>query len=237
MRPVPAVALLVRQFRKISNRSRMLTLELGGTPFRFEAGQAALLGRPDQPVRKPYSMASAPEDATLGGVLEFIVGTGADGRAGPHLDGIRRGRTVSVAGPIGSFRFPRRVTAPQILFVAGGTGIAPVRGMVRHLIASGYAGRLTVAYSARTDRDFAVLRELRRLPRAGQLELALTVTRDASPGWRGGRGRFTAARLRALVGGRDTLCVVCGPSSLVAVVPSQLREAGIPARRIRVEQW
>jgi len=237
MRPVPAVALVVRQFRRISLRARLLTLDLVGVPFRFEAGQSALVGREDRRLRKPYSMASAPEEATLGGVLEFIVGTSEDGSAGRHLDGVRSGSVVTVDGPIGSFRFPRRVTAPQLLFVAGGTGIAPVRSMIRHAIATGYGGRITLAYSARTDRDFAALAELKRLVSDGQLELALTVTRQASSRWRGGRGRFTAERLRPLVDGPRTLCFVCGPASLVADLPPGLVEVGLPANRIRVERW
>ena len=148
MRPVPAVALVARQFRRISLRARLLTLDLGGVPFCFEAGQSALVGREDGRLRKPYSMASAPEEATLGGVLEFIVGTDAHGRAGRHLDGIRCGSVLAVDGPIGSFHFPRRVSAPQLLFVAGGTGIAPVRSMIRHAIASGYGGRTLASCSS-----------------------------------------------------------------------------------------
>jgi len=237
MRAVPAVALTVRQYRQISLRARLLTLELGGTPFRFQAGQSAVVGRSDRKTGKPYSMASAPEEATLGGVLQFIVRSDAHGRVGRHLDGVRAGSVVAVDGPIGSFRFPRRVTAPQLLFVAGGTGIAPVRSMIRHAIASGFGGRMTLAYSARTDRDFAMLPELKRLSRDGRLGLSLTVTRGASARWRGGRGRFTADRLAPLIASLRTLCFVCGPASLVADLPRALVEAGADAARIRVERW
>ena len=237
MPPVPAVVLIVRQFRRISLRARLLTLDLGGVPFRFDAGQSALVGREDRKLRKPYSMASAPEEATLAGVLEFIVGTDANGRVGRHLEGIHSGSAVAVEGPIGSFRFPRRVTAPQLLFVAGGTGIAPIRSMIRHAVASGYSGRITLAYSARTGRDFAALAELKRLASGGQLELVLTVTRKASAAWRGGRGRFTVARLGPLVAGPRTLCFVCGPASMVAEVPPGLVEAGVATSRVRVERW
>jgi NAD(P)H-flavin reductase len=237
MRPVPVVALTVRQFRRVSARARLLTLDLRGAPFRFDAGQSALVGREHRKLRKPYSMASAPEEAALGGVLEFIVGTDADGLAGRHLDGIRGGSVVIVEGPIGSLRFPRRVTAPQLLFVAGGTGIAPVRSMIRHAIASGYGGQITLAYSVRTTRDFAALAEFKHLARSGHLELALTVTREAPARWRGGHGRFTAARLKRLVAGPGTLTFVCGPPSLVTGLPRVLVEAGVAASRIRVERW
>jgi NAD(P)H-flavin reductase len=234
---VPALVLTVRQFRRATPRTRVLTLDLGGTPFRFDAGQAVLLGRSGQPIRRAYSIASAPEDACLRGVLEFLVGTDRRGRIPLHLDGLRRGTAVEVEGPFGTFRFPPRVTVSQVLFVAGGTGIAPIRSMIRHAIASGYAGRLTLAYSARTARDFAGLPELRGLARDGHLDLALAATRDAPPSWRGWRGHFTKARLATLVEGSDALCFVCGPSALLARVPKQLLDLGVPARRIRVDRW
>jgi len=231
---VPVVALTVRRFHRVTPRSRILTLELAGVSFPFAAGQAALLGLNGR-LRKPYSMAGAPEDAALGGVLEFLIGTDPTGAGGDHLAGVRGGTVIDVEGPVGSFRFPRRVHEAQILFVAGGTGIAPVRSMIRHALAMGYGGRMTVAYSARSDREFAVLPELRRLARDGHLDLALTVTRDPSPRWRGERGRFTAARLGSLLDGPATMCFACGPRGLVDGVAAMLGSLGISRKRIRVE--
>lgn len=232
---MPVVPFTVRRFQKVTPRSRILTLELAGARFPFAAGQAALIGLNGER-RKPYSIACAPEDAALGGVLDFLIGLDPSGVAGDHLAGVRRGSVLLVEGPVGAFRFPRRVHEPQILFVAGGTGIAPVRSMIRHALAVGYGGRVTLAYSARSDRDFAVLPELRRLARDGHLDLALTVTRNPSPRWRGERGRFTAARLGSLLDSRATLCFVCGPRALVDGVSTMLRSLGVSQTRIRVDR-
>lgn len=224
---MPIVALRVGRARAASRRASLLMLDLGGHPFPFSPGQAVLVGRPDEAVRKPYAIASSPEDAAAG-ALELLVKRGAFG-------GARAGAVLDVEGPFGRFRFPRRVAERQVLFVAGGTGVAPIRSMVRHTLASGYDGQLALAYSARTDRDFAFLAEFRRLARAGRLRLHLTASRDAAPGWRGGRGRLDLERLRPLVASPRTLCFVCGPPGFVKGVAALLRRLGVASSRIRVE--
>jgi len=226
---VPIAALTIGRAIAATPRATLLTLDLGGRRFAFSPGQAVLVGRPGEALRKPYSIASSPEDAEAG-VLEILVKRGAFGRARP-------GAPLEVEGPLGRFHFPRRVTEPHVLFVAGGSGIAPIRAMLRHAVASGYRGRLTLAYSARTDRDFAFLPEFRRLARAGRLRLALTASRGASTAWRGGRGRLDLTRLGRLLPDSSVLCFVCGPSSFVRDEAALLRQLGVAARRIRTEKW
>jgi len=144
---------------------------------------------------------------------------------------------VSVEGPIGTFVFPAAPRERQFLFVAGGTGIAPLRSMIRHAFDVRQAGRLHLLYSARTPQDFAYLPELRRYARAGRLELAVTATRDTRRGWRGEQGRITSDRLARLIETPDTLCFVCGPASMVDDVPRMLVALGVARTRIRLEEW
>jgi len=211
-------------------------LSLAGRAFRFKAGQAALLGSNERADRLPYSIASTPGEAAAGGYLEFLVKLEPEGW-GPHLSGLRRGSRVTVEGPLGSFVFPSRPRERQFLFVAGGTGIAPLRSMIVHALESGPAGRLHLLYSARTAGDFAYLTELRRYARAGRLDLALNATREIGRGWRGERGRITREQLSGLVEDPASLCFVCGPAAMVDEVPRMLMELGIAPRRIRIEEW
>src|SRR5262249_21831332 len=145
---------------------------------------------------------------------------------------LARGRTIAVSPPGGTFVFPDRPSERQFLFIAGGTGIAPLRSMIRHVLASPKPGHVGVLYSARTPRDFAYLRELRTLARRGAIELALTATRETTPRWRGSRGRIAGADLERLVHSSATLCFVCGPAAMVDDVPPMLRALGIRSDRI-----
>ena len=214
----------------------MVRLDLSDRTFTHQAGQAALLGVVADGERFPYSISSSPEESAGGGYLEFLLKVEPDGWPA-HLADLRRGSEIAVEGPIGSFVFPRQPAEQQFLFVAGGTGIAPLRSMIQHALQIGQRGRLHLLYSARTPRDFAYLPELRRLVRRGQLELALNATREISAGWRGERGRITQPQLARLVEDPATLCFVCGPAAMVEEVPRMLTQIGVAPRRIRIEEW
>ena len=192
-----------------------------------------MAGRPEL---VPYSIASAPEESHRGGYLEFLLKVEQDGW-GAHLSGLRRGTRVAVRGPFGSFVFPSDPAERSFLFVAGGTGVAPLRSMVLHALLTGQPGRLNFLYSARTPLDFAYAPELRRYARDGRLQLVLTATREVPPRWRAERGRITAERLMPLLETPETLCFVCGPAPMVDDVPRMLLEGGVEPGRIRIEEW
>jgi ferredoxin-NADP reductase len=184
----------------------------------------------------PYSIASSPDETARYGYLEFLLKLEADAW-GAHLRGVRRGSRVAVEGPIGNFVFPPDPVERQFLFVAGGTGIAPLRSMICHALQADVSGRLHLLYSARTPADFAYLPEMRQYARDERLELALNATREVPDRWRGQRGRISRDQLAPLVEDPATLCFVCGPTAMVDEVPRMLVEIGIEPKRIRIEEW
>jgi ferredoxin-NADP reductase len=211
-------------------------LALGDVSFAYRAGQAAFLGIPSQAERLPYSIASAPEESEPGRYLEFLLKLESGGW-GTHLAGLRRGSKIEVDGPMGTFMFPRHPEEREFLFVAGGTGIAPLRSMIAHASITQQRGRLHLLYSARTPLDFAYLPELKRYAKEGKFDLLLTATREVPQKWRGDRGRITSAHLARLLRTPETLCFVCGPAAMVDDVPRMLVELGVDGERIRIEEW
>jgi ferredoxin-NADP reductase len=230
------MTLTIRDVQVATPRARVVHLDLDGQAFRYTAGQAVAVGIPGAERRRPYSIASAPEDARRDGCLELLVGIDADGRAGPHLP-LEPGTAVEVDGPLGTFTFPDDPEEQQFVFVAGGTGIAPLRAMLRHVLGTRQARRVGVLYSARTPEDFAYERELRALATAGAIELRQTVTRALETDWVGNRGRIDQAALATLVHDDRTLCFVCGPAAMVDDIPRLLAGMGVPRERIRIEEW
>jgi ferredoxin-NADP reductase len=216
---------------------RRVRLDLAGAAFPYQAGQAVTLGVAGAGVTVPYSLASSPEESTRGGWLELLIKVEPSGRWGDRFDRLGRGLTLAVRGPYGRFVLPEHTRDHRFLFIAGGSGIAPIRSMIHHLRARRQRRPTTLLYSARTPADFAYLRELRGLVREGFLDLTLTATREVGPRWRGLRGRIVAERLAPLVSRAETLCFVCGPAAMVHEVPMQLRAVGVPRGRIRVEEW
>jgi ferredoxin-NADP reductase len=217
-------------------RSVLVRLTLDGA-FNFLAGQAALVGAHAQPIRRPYSVAVGPAEAARDRSLEFLIGLGPDGTPGTHLPDLSPGTGVDIEGPLGSFVFPESPEEAHFLFVAGGTGVAPLRAMWHQALAGDPSWRIGVVYSARTPDEFAFDDELSALSAAGRLTYVRTVTRHAGGPWDGGSGRIDRTRLEAAIVSRQTLCFVCGPEALVHDVPGLLREIGISPERIRIEEW
>ena len=207
-----------------------------GAQFLYTAGQAAEIGPAASKTLVPYSIASAPEDTAHDGHIEFLVKLDADGGWGNGFEIPRRGQRLRIRGPFGRFTFPDAPSDRQFLFIAGGTGISPLRSMIRHARAA-VPGVFRLLYSARTPHDFAFRRELCGMARRGEIELTLTATRDVPASWRGEKGRISRAQLAALIDSPATLCFVCGPASMVDEVPRMLRELGIERGRIRLEEW
>lgn len=236
----------VDSVRRATPSARIVRVALE-VEFPFVAGQAVLLGPAESSERVPYSIASGPEESAADRHLEFLIKVDAHERWGSSVfPPLRRGARLSISGPAGTFTFPPDAPEHSYLFIAGGTGIAPVRSMLHHALAreqgelsraDGIRRQISVLYSARTPQDFAYGPELRRLARRGEISLVLAATRESTPRWRGKRGRIVPGELALLVDDAATLCFVCGPASMVADVPLMLQELGIDRTRIRVEEW
>jgi ferredoxin-NADP reductase len=230
------LTLTIREVAAATPRARIVRIDLQGQAFPFLAGQALRISNQGAEKKRTYSIASSPEDVERDGCLELLVGVDADGHAGPNLR-LEPGGVVDVEGPTGRFTFPEAPAETRFVFVAGGTGIAPLRAMMRHAL-NGRHREVGLLYSARTPHEFAYERELRAMQQAGHLELKLKVTRDVpAEHWSGHRGRIGREDLAPLIHNRETLCFVCGPLAMVDEIPRLLQELGVAKERIRIEEW
>jgi ferredoxin-NADP reductase len=204
----------------------------------FDAGQYVSLGDHGQSVRKPYSVASSPHEALKSGELEFLIQVVEGESPGPHLRALEPGRLVDIDGPAGTFVLPPGTRPAAVSFIGGGTGIAPLRAMMRQLLAEPATTRVSMLQSARTPDELSYTAELRGLAAEGRIALIETVTRDAPLSWPGRVGRVNADELRELIDrAGDTWCFVCGPDSLVEGVPLMLASLGVPPEHVMTEEW
>jgi ferredoxin-NADP reductase len=211
-------------------------LDLSGVPFKYQAGQAATLGLHGQRERRAYSIASAPSDSLASGDIEFLLRTNPGGGLGRHLDGVHAGSRVDFEGPFGSFLLPDSLPEGPLLFVAGGTGIAPLRSLAREALARGHAGPHHLIYSVRDVADIAYADDLAHWGERHRGEAIVTVTRQPPAEWTGRCGRVDLPLLRTMVAGQP-LCFLCGPASMVEDLTRHLSLLGVPADRVRTEQW
>jgi NAD(P)H-flavin reductase len=230
------LTLPIREAIAATPRAHIIRLDLQGQAFPYLAGQAAYLQPHGADKRRPYSIASAPEETAQHGAIEFLVQSGTDG-SGLAVDLLRPGARVAIDGPLGAFTFPNHPRERRFVFIAGGTGIAPLRSMLWHTLLAERDGKVALIYSVRSPEEFAYLDEFQRLEDEGRIEFRHTVTRAATEGWQGRQGRIDVRCLDGLIEPGETLCFVCGPPALVGDLRPQLTDLGVSEDQIRIEQW
>lgn len=139
---------------------------------------------------------------------------------------MRRGDAVGVRGPYGSTWPLAEARGRDVLVVAGGVGLAPLRPVVRELIRRRRDyGRVTLLYGARTPADLLFRAELQHWAR----RIGVLVTVDAAaPGWSGEVGVVTPLLRRAPFEPAGTLAMICGPEVMMRFTIAELRRLGLP---------
>jgi ferredoxin-NADP reductase len=225
----------VRQITRATPRIRILHLDLRAIEFPFTAGQAVMLGLSGSPLRKPYSIASAPWEVTKSGIMQVLVQVEDSGGLDPHLELASPGTPIDVEGPFGSFGLPPRADHP-LIFIAGGTGIAPLRSMLMEHLGKPTTQPAVLIYSARSVDEFAFRAELAALEAAGRLTTYFTVTREEGE-WPGRRGRISEALLREALPTPEATCLVCGPPQFNDDARALLMRLNVSETRILIEKY
>ena len=221
-------------------RVRTLRLEVpdwaGPGAGRHQAGQHVdirLTADDGYQAERAYSIASAP-----GEPLAITVERLDDGEVSPYLTGeAQPGDQIEVRGPIGGYFVWEPGFGGPLLLAAGGSGVVPLRAILRERARAGSSVPVKLLYSARSWEDVIYQAEL-DLPADG-VEVIYTLTRSQPPRWPG-YARRVDARMLAEVSWPAAdmpLAYVCGPTSFVESVASALVGLGYPAGRVRTERF
>ncbi len=139
---------------------------------------------------------------------------------------------VGVRGPFGN-EWPLAAAAGgDLLVIAGGIGLAPLRPAIRHALAHrGDYGAVSVLLGARTPADLLFVGDVEGW--RSRLDAEVDVTVDAAaPGWHGRVGLVTTLIPGALVDPASATAFVCGPEIMMVFVVRALLERGLPIERI-----
>jgi ferredoxin-NADP reductase len=134
------------------------------------------------------------------------------------------------------FRWEATDTAP-LLLVAGGSGVVPLRAIVRHRQRSGSDVPVRLLYSSRTLADVIYREELDSY--GDGISVSYTLTRARPPGWTGYAGRVNSTLLAevAWAADKDPLAFICGPTSFVETVAEGLVGLGYQPARVKTERF
>ena len=186
--------------------------------------------------QRSYSIASAPEDAHLVVTVERL----DDGEVSPYLvDELRTGDELELRGPIGGYFVWEQSLGGPLMLIAGGSGVVPLRSMLRHWAAGDRTVPVRLLYSARSLSDVIYRDELTRIGGEDGASVDLTLTREWPDDWQGNRGRIDRDLLGQVVWppSQQPLIYVCGPSAFVEAAAQALVDGGHEPSRVRTERF
>jgi NAD(P)H-flavin reductase len=181
----------------------------------FGAGEApiSVSGDPDQPQE----------------LLHTVRAVGAVTR---RLKELRRGDTIGIRGPFGKGWPVEEAKGRDVLIVAGGLGLAPLRPAIYQILNHrSEFKRVILLYGARTPDDLLFRKELARWRGRLDLEVGITVDR-AGPDWRGRIDVVPALLASHQLDPAQTVALVCGPEVMMRFTVRELELRGIPRESI-----
>lgn len=222
----PQITARVARVANLTHDVRQIDVDLIDPPtMHFTAGQFVSFSVHKEglpfPVTRPYSIASPPAQSAS---LELLLNLVPGGPGSTYLFSLRPGDEVRCSGPAGTFLL-RDYPDRRLLFVATGTGIAPMRSMIRARLPS--PTPVVLFWGLRSERDLYYQDEFADLA-ARFPEFTYTTTLSRPTGqWAGEVGRVQHLVERH-VGAVDDLAVyLCGNSGMIASVVALIKARGV----------
>ena len=224
---VPSIARVRRRRRELAD-TWTLELEADAPLLRFAPGQFNMLYLPGI-----GEVAISVSGDPAGG--RHLVHTIRDvGKVSGALTRLRPGDRLGVRGPFGSAWPVATAAGLDVVVVAGGLGLAPLRPAIYRLLAERERfARVAILYGTRSPADILYPSELERWRRRLDVQIEVTVD-HAGFDWRGHVGVVTQLIPRTAFDPARTVALVCGPEVMMRFAALALRGAGVPAGAIHL---
>ncbi|MBU8870202.1 MAG: FAD/NAD(P)-binding protein [Gemmatimonadales bacterium] len=175
----------------------------------------------------PFSISSSP---TMPGVFEL--GVRKVGMLTEVLSRMQPGQKVGIRGPFGNGIDLENFKGKDVLIVAGGIGLVPMRSMINYVIDNQQDfGKLHIVYGARTDSELLFEDELERWTADAGIDYRVTVDQGSSE-WTGPTGVITTLIPGLELDLANTVCCICGPPVMYRFALMALKSKGLPERNI-----
>lgn len=199
----------------------------GGKCFDFKPGQCAMLSVPGLG-EAIFSITSSPTNMEF---MEFSIKQ--CGQLTDYLHQAEVGQQLAIRGPYGNaFPVEGALQHKDLLFIAGGIGLAPLRSVIGYALAKrDDYGTIDIVYGARSKEDLVDFAELTEIwPQAAQTKVHLTIDRPQAD-WQGNVG-FVPSYLKELAFAKDKTVLVCGPPIMIKMVLAALLEMGFAKEQV-----
>ncbi len=223
--PVMARVLKVEPMTELET---LFTLQLpGGRSLGNEPGQfveISLMGIGEAPI----SITSSPSRSNS--TFELCIRRVGDLTNALHK--LQPGDTVGVRGPFGHGFPVSKMRGKDVLFAAGGLGLAPLRSLINQVLDErGAFGRVIILYGCKNPQELLFKEELDEWAQRDDVEFHLTVDRG-DESWTGHVGVITTLFPQVTINPRNTVAATCGPPIMYRFVLMELLGKGIPETQI-----
>jgi ferredoxin-NADP reductase len=205
-----------------------------GSGFTFTAGQYVMVDVPkgETVVRKAYSIVSPPSQA---GSIDLCIKHVEGGYVSTYFhEQLRVGDALTISEARGTF--VDRSGDRERLYVAAGTGVAPIRSMILGLYDAGFDGAMSLYFGVRHEDEILYESDWRRLEAAhAQFRFYPVVSRPRA--WTGRVGWVQDALRETLTDPTTKIAYVCGLVPMVKEVKALLIELGVPREQIHTEKY
>ena len=207
-----------------------LRLEVREDAPAFLPGQYVNIGVPGSSEHRSYSFSSAPGERRMAFLIKNVRG----GLMSDWLAGAAPGTGLALTGPLGCF-YLRAVTRP-LLFLAGGTGLAPFLSMLETLARQGATQPVHMLYGVTRDQDLVLVDRLAEY--AKRIEGFTFTTCVADPQTTHERQGYVTHHLSApLLHGGNVDVYLCGPPPMVDAVQKHFKSEGIEPASFHYEKF
>lgn len=218
------VAAVQRETRDIVT----LSLDLAHAPRPFQPGQFHMLTVPGHG-EVAISLSGSPFAPWTHVHTVRVAGA----VTGPLCE-VRPGDVIGLRGPFGTGWPVDEARGDDVVLVAGGIGLAPLRPVIYHLLRNRQDyGKLVFLVGARSPADLPYADELRAWRSRFDLQVRVTVD-SGGPDWRGSVGVVTRLAPQSRFDPTDTTVMTCGPEVMMHVVADDMVRLGVPADRVWV---
>ncbi|MFZ5877004.1 MAG: ferredoxin--NADP reductase [Nitrospirota bacterium] len=233
--PTISYRAVLQAIETLTSSVKVFRLAVDASPaFTFRAGQFVMVDVPkgETVVRKAYSIASPPSQS---GTIDLCIKHVEGGYVSSYFhERLHVGDTLTISDARGSF--VDRGGEYERLYVAAGTGVAPIRSMILSLHERGVAGPMSLYFGVRHEDEILYESDWRRLEtaRAG-FRFFPTVSRPRE--WSGRVGWVQNALRETLTDPAAKIAYVCGLVPMVKEVKALLLELGVPREQIHTEKY
>lgn len=225
----------VLQNRKITDEVYSIWIKVP-KDFKFLSGQyiSVSVMENGKKIRRPYSIASNPK---IKNKIELCVKKIETGLASKYLCSLKKGDNIEIFGPMGKFTLGKSSVKKDIIFIAAGTGISPLKSMIEFSLAEGNRNRIILLKSTRSENQTIYDKEFQALKKKHKnFEFHNILSQPKNPNFenKGYLQDFLEKYIPEKFKGE---IYICGLKNMINAVEEKLMEIGIGEEQIFYEKY